>query len=476
MLHVLTTQVGNSHPMFGYFEGLCGAANNLKNATRFRQRQVITAVEKDPSALTANEREVLDEIAKALPVMNAAGKRPDEAGDRYKMPTQGKSFLSYPFLEALLRATNNPDFFCGKLPRQAAQAVLKDCVQEMESYYAAKREYRRDPSKFRGEPKFPGYNKPGGCCTTTLTNQDCVLYDAGKGAHELKLPYIKERLSLGKAPIQGRLKQVKVIPTHGIFVISLTTEVKGKPPALAEGPQRIIGIDLGVNNFAAITNNLGKPCLLFKGGVAKSANQWYNKQMAALVSEQTIRTGEKFVPTPESRRLELQRDNYLGDYMNKVAKLVIRWCVENQVDTIVVGVNKGGKQGSNMGSQNNQNFVSLPFAKFRWQLQYRAERLGIRYIEHEESYTSKASFLDGDFIPVYGEDGANQVKFSGQRFQRGLYRSKSGQVLNSDFNGSANTIRKAIPDAFIRGVMPDFNRVLVYKHPDTKPTVVGKSA
>lgn len=259
-------------------------------------------MEKDPAALTDNERGVLDEIARALPVMNAAGKQPTEAGDRYKMPAQGKSFLSYPFLEALLRASNNPDFLCGKLPRQAAQAVLKDCVQEMKSYYAAKREYKRDPGKFRGEPKFPGYNKPSGCCTTTLTNQDCILYDAGRGVHELKLPLTRERLSLGKAPIQGRLKQVKVIPTHGIFVISLTTEVKGELPEPAEVPQRIIGTDLGVNNFSAITNNLGKPCLLFKGGVAKSANQWYNKQMAALVSEQTSRTGAKFVPTPEARR------------------------------------------------------------------------------------------------------------------------------------------------------------------------------
>ena len=96
-----------------------------------------------------------------------------------------------------------------------------------------------------------------------------------------------------------------------------------------------------------------------------------------------------------------------------------------------------------MGSQNNQSFVSLPFAKFRWQLQYRVERLGIRHIKHEESYTSKASFLDGDFIPVHGEAGADQVKFSGRRFKRGLYRSKSGQVLNSDFNGSAHTTRFA---------------------------------
>lgn len=125
MLHVLTTQVNNTHPMFSYFEDLCGAANNLKNATRFRQRQVITAVEKDPAALTDNERGVLDEIARALPVMNAAGKQPTEAGDRYKMPAQGKSFLSYPFRNHCLGQLTTRTSFAASCPARQLRLSSK---------------------------------------------------------------------------------------------------------------------------------------------------------------------------------------------------------------------------------------------------------------------------------------------------------------------------------------------------------------
>lgn len=82
-------------------------------------------MEKDPAALTDNERGVLDEIARALPVMNAAGKQPTEAGDRYKMPAQGKSFLSYPFLEALLRASTTRTSFAASCPARQLRLSSK---------------------------------------------------------------------------------------------------------------------------------------------------------------------------------------------------------------------------------------------------------------------------------------------------------------------------------------------------------------
>lgn len=468
MRHVLKTQVDKTSDLFEYFETTTKAANNLKNATRFRQRQVLTAVEKDPTALTPNEQEIMDEIARCLPLMNSVSCNED-GSPKYLMPEKGKSFLGYHFLDRLMRDSRNPDFFNQHLPRQAAQNILKEAVKEMKSFYAALRAYYRDPSKFEGKPQLPGYNKSGGCHTVTLTNQDCVIYDRPDGGKELKLPLTDKRLDLGKAPITGKLKEVKVIPTHDIFIVILSWEDGAQPPKPAETTTRACCIDLGVSNFAAITNNLGLPCLLFKGGVPKSINQWYNKRMSKIQSEQTTKTGKKFVPTPESRKLELWRENHLNDYMSKTAKLIIRWCVESRIDTIIIGVNQDWKQGVNMGRENNQEFVSIPHAKFRWQLAYRAERAGIKIIEREESYTSRASFLDGDFIPTYGEAGADKVKFSGRRTSRGLYRSKDKTTINADFNGSANIGRKEFSDLFTRGMAPDFGHVLIYKHPDMPP-------
>ncbi|MCD7840308.1 MAG: hypothetical protein LUG46_06785, partial [Erysipelotrichaceae bacterium] len=95
-----------------------------------------------------------------------------------------------------------------------------------------------------------------------------------------------------------------------------------------------------------------------------------------------------------------------------------------------------------------------------------------------------ASCIDNDKIPVYKVDNTTKYTFSGRRAPttfvneignhskkngyRGLYKSKDGIVINSDLNGSANIGRKAIPDMFTMegAVLPNFNNVKVYKHPD----------
>ena len=100
-----------------------------------------------------------------------------------------------------------------------------------------------------------------------------------------------------------------------------------------------------------------------------------------------------------------------------------------------------------MGKKNNQNFVSIPHARFIAMLTYKAELVGITVKVTEESYTSKASLLDLDLLPVR-TNGDEKHTFSGKRIKRGLYRAKYGRKINADNNGSGNIIRKVAPDAF----------------------------
>ena len=96
-----------------------------------------------------------------------------------------------------------------------------------------------------------------------------------------------------------------------------------------------------------------------------------------------------------------------------------------------------------MGKENNQSFVNVSFGDLRRQLNCLCERYGIQYIEQEESYTSKASFLDNDSIPVFKDGESYDGKFSGQRIHRGLYKSKDKTIINADLNGAANILRKS---------------------------------
>lgn len=151
--------------------------------------------------------------------------------------------------------------------------------------------------------------------------------------------------------------------------------------------------------------------------------------------------------------------------MKKTGKQLIEWCAENRADTIVLGCNRYWKQESHIGHVNNQKFVQIPFSYLKNVIAWLAERKGIRVVEQEESYTSKASFLDRDFIPVYGQE-PEVFRFSGKRNPRGLYTSEEGIVTNADLQASANILRKAYPNAFIEGNEPEFRTIKVIRHPE----------
>ena len=467
--------IGKSHVLHPYFDGMTRAANNLYNAALFRIRQVMTAVNKDPKQWTCNETEIWDEITDNLSKMNASRAKP------FEMPSAGKWLLSYYFLDCLFKVSGNPDYFALALPRHSAQHVIRSVCRNMKAFFAASRSYAKDPAAFTGKPKLPFYKKSGGNATAILSNQECVLHPDADGAVYAKLPRTGERLCIGQVDPSLRLKQVTVTPFHGVFIIGFVLD-DGKAPAAMKPAKRICAIDIGVDNIAAITNNIGKECLLFKGGVIKSANQWYNKRMADIMSKQTKGGTARFVPTEESDALLIKRDNQIRDFMYKVSKSIVKWCVKNEIDTIVVGTNKFWKQQVNIGKVNNQQFVQIPFDMLRRFLQYRAEQAGIRYIAQEESYTSKASFLDSDPIPVYGK--TSSPSFSGKRRPiwykgmrsksgfRGLYTAKDGTIINSDLNGSANIGRKALHE-FDMGTKPNFTDVVVIKHPDLKVVPLG---
>ena len=126
----------------------------------------------------------------------------------------------------------------------------------------------------------------------------------------------------------------------------------------------------------------------------------------------------------------------------------MRWCVERRIEVIVIGCSKEMKQEISIGSINNQNFVTIPYERFRSILKVVGCRYGIPVIEQEESYTSKASLLDLDEVPVYGKEDADTAVFSGNRAKRGMYVSREGKLINADINGAGNILRKAYPYAF----------------------------
>ena len=242
-----------------------------------------------------------------------------------------------------------------------------------------------------------------------------------------------------------KLKEVRIHPKHNArwFQVEFITEQPIEPQEV--DTNKAISIDLGLNNLATCTMTTGASFIV-DGKKLKSINQWYNKLNGKLQSIKD-KQGIKALTNRQSNLLKT-RNNQVRDYLNKAARLIINQCIANKIGILIVGVNPGWKQEINIGKRNNQNFVQIPHYSLRQKLQGLCERYGIKYQQQEESYTSKASALDDDEMPVYNADNPKKYQFSGKRVKRGLYRSKNGHLINADCNGSWNIGRKSKHNGF----------------------------
>ncbi|MEM1394457.1 MAG: transposase, partial [Cyanobacteria bacterium P01_H01_bin.150] len=259
---------------------------------------------------------------------------------------------------------------------------------------------------------------------------------------------------------------VRIVPATGCYVIEVVYTVKNSQNVGSECNKHIAAIDLGVNNLATVTTNKpGFQPILINGRPIKSINNRYNKFISKLRS-----INKKLHGLDWSNRMELmtrRRNHKIDSYLHRASKLLISTLEGLGIGTLVIGLNPQWKLNCNMGKRTNQKFVSLPHIKFVDMLTYKGNIAGIKVCIREESYTSKASFLELDDIPELGQVLHNW-KPSGARIKRGLYRSKSG-LINADVNGSYNILRKEFPHAFSQGikgcvVQPRLVNVPGYKH------------
>ena len=202
-----------------------------------------------------------------------------------------------------------------------------------------------------------------------------------------------------------------------------------------------LAIDLGINNLATAVSSTGHSFII-DGKRLKSINQWFNKRNAKL---QCIKDkqGLQKKTTDRQKMLLLKHSNRVNDYMNKAARIIINYCIDNDIGRLVIGYNEDFQRNADMGKANNQTFTHIPFGRLRDKLKYLCEFNGIEYMTVEESYTSKASFFDKDDIPVYSKKNTCRHVFSGRRVCRGMYETSKGYRLNADVNGALNILKKS---------------------------------
>ncbi len=317
-----------------------------------------------------------------------------------------------------------------------AQQTLHGVVESFKSYKALNKKY--DKGQLTDKPRVPKYRKKGGLAVVSYP------------ARWVKLVKGQLKFTLGKQikvwfgidhfllPMPSNIdhksiKEYRFVPKNGCFYIEFVYERPA--PEAVEVTNNVLGIDPGLNNWLTCVSNVGKSFII-DGKKAKSQNQWYNKRVAAIKKGKSQDYWDEQLASLTEKRNRQMRDN-----VNKVARFVINWCQRNLVSTIVFGWNKRNKDSINIGKKNNQQFVQIPTAKLKSRIEQLCIEYGIKFVETEESYTSKASFLDRDFLPVLGGKPEGWAA-SGKRVKRGQYLSSKGSLINADCNGAGNILRK----------------------------------
>lgn len=352
---------------------------------------------------------------------------------------QDKKFLKYEENYHVCKENEN----YGLLQAGVSQQTLKVADRSFKSFFNLIKKAKSGEYRFK-DIKMPRYREKGGMFNLILSTNAINIkngfltvpmsrkFSKLHGGRQVRIPF-PERLE------NKTIKEVRICPIyHGrYFKIQYCYLQEEEPQDVSV--DNVLAIDIGLENLAACVTNTGT-AFIMDGRKLKSINQYWNKQKAYY---QGIADKQRQKKTHRLNALAGKRNNRTQDYIRKVARYIINYCIEHHIGTVVCGYNGDFKRSMNLGKITNQQFTQISFGSLRETLEGLCGRYGMRYIEQEESYTSKASCLDLDDIPVYNPGQPYTGAFSGKRVHRGLYQFADGRIANADVNGAANILRKS---------------------------------
>ena len=349
---------------------------------------------------------------------------------------QNKKYLSYNENYKMLKNSENYK----KLNSNMAQQILKEVDGSFKSFFGLLK-LAKNGQYDNKKIKLPNYLDKDGFTTLVIgfvrLKDDILIVP-----YSISFRKTHKEIAVKLPPVlKGKkIKEIRIIPKQHsrYFEIQYTYEVEEVQRELNK--ENGLGIDLGIDNLCTCVTNNGASFLI-DGRKLKSINQYYNKTNAKL---QSIKDKQKIEHiTLRQKRIAKKRNNRIEDYLSKAARIIVNYCLNNDIGKLVLGYNEDFQRNSNIGSINNQNFVNIPYGKLRDKLIYLCKLYGIEFKLQEESYTSKASFFDGDEIPIYDKENPQEYVFSGKRIKRGLYQTSTGKLINADCNGALNILRKS---------------------------------
>lgn len=343
-------------------------------------------------------------------------------------------WLWYADMDKLMKNTPNleGEINYRLLKAQVSQQILKVLDKNIKAYCKAIKDFKTNPAKYKAMPQLPSFRKRSGLFNLYYPNQSAIIKN-GKIRLAKDLEILIPQWDKYKERIQN-FQQVRILPSGKKLKVEIVYRQEVKDADLDKS--KYASIDLGIDNLATMVTDKGS--FLYSGKFLKSYNGNFNRQLAKLQSIKDKQGIKK--ATKRMQNLYEKRDRYFEDAFHKYSRMIVNHLIENRIGNLVVGYNTGWKQSVNIGKRNNQKFVQIPFARLASYLKYKCRMAGIRFVENEESYTSKCDALAKEEI-------GKHESYLGKRVKRGLFRSSTGRYINADVNGAVNILRKVVGDS-----------------------------
>ncbi len=411
----------NKHKeLFKKMDTFCYCAKNLSNSVQYLICQCYRIHQKIRNEELAKpwEREMLDDINNAITAYNAGR---DEK-KKLKLIDADNGFIADAYFFSWYMKTHG--VYKAMPYATCSQICIQEKCREWKSFYKSKKEYNKNPDKFLGAPRRPGYLDPmKGRGALVITSQNFSITEDGL----ITMPGFLRGIKI-KAKHRP-VRQIRIRTDTNSTRIMLMYEQESEIPC-ASGS--IMGIDLGVDNLATASLSSGGAPVIINGRPVKSINRYYNKRKARL--QEVAKKSNRLHITNRMERLTAKRNNKVKDYLHKASRRVIEIARMNGVSHIVIGNNRGWKQKAELGKRTNQTFVSIPYRMLIDMIRYKADLAGIRVCVVKESYTSGTSYLDGE-IPDKASYNISR------RIKRGLFKSNKGTLINADVNAAYQIIK-----------------------------------
>jgi len=305
----------------------------------------------------------------------------------------------------------------------SAQQITRLFQQNLRSYFASIKDYKKNPNKYTGRPNFPKFRKSGERHQVIFTNQVAKLVG---NTITIASRTFENKLSITlRTNSAKKLCQVVFAPRNDYFLVYVTYEVEDA--TISQKSNKVASIDIGLKNLATVTFSEKDEPILYRSDLVK-INKDFNRLDADYKS--ILKKTQNKYTSKRRKRLSEKRAGLIEDRLHKISREIINDLSHRGVSTAIVGKNTGQKINNRF-----KNFVQVPLFRLIEMIKYKAELAGITFIQVNESYTSGTSFLDNE-LPTKEFYNSNRRKF------RGLFFSNTLKRINADVNGSFQIMKK----------------------------------